>query len=109
MTITLGDEDPHIVIRNLLILALLGKADMSRCVDTALHIWYSSVIPISYGLEAALMLKSLMTNNQSAPYKVTKTSTILGGRTLALSKFASEFHRNMHDAAETMLNMVNVS
>lgn len=47
----LNDHNPYIVLRNLLLLLILGKyADQHSVVDVALHFWYSTFVPVHYEL-----------------------------------------------------------
>ncbi|KAL6308530.1 hypothetical protein BKA93DRAFT_762976 [Sparassis latifolia] len=49
LTILLNDRDPHIVLRNIVLLLLLGNiSDEVMAADIALHFWYSVFMPSEY-------------------------------------------------------------
>jgi hypothetical protein len=49
LTILLNDHTPHVVLRNMLLLSILGRTEnRAKAVDVALHTWYSAFIPSEY-------------------------------------------------------------
>jgi hypothetical protein len=49
LAILLNDHAPHVVLRNMLLLSILGKTEnRAKAVDVALHTWYSAFIPSDY-------------------------------------------------------------
>jgi hypothetical protein len=49
LTILLNDNAPHVVLRNMLLLSILGKTEnRAKAVDVALHTWYSAFVPSAY-------------------------------------------------------------
>lgn len=53
LTVILNDRDPHVSLRNILLLKLLGtdESDSRRSADIALHLWYSAFMPLEYRAE----------------------------------------------------------
>ena len=47
----LNDQTPHVVVRNVVLLLLLGNiSDETTAVNSALHFWYSAFMPSEYNL-----------------------------------------------------------
>ncbi|KAI0067092.1 hypothetical protein BV25DRAFT_1868112 [Artomyces pyxidatus] len=65
LTILLNDRQPFVVLRNVLLLLVLGKvADKSRAADLALHFWYSAYVPMEYHIQMVTVILELL---ESAP------------------------------------------
>jgi Domain of unknown function (DUF4470) len=60
ITILLNDREPMIVIRNILLLMLLGTTkDIPRAAEIALHFWYSAFLRLPHQLQLMGVLKRL--------------------------------------------------
>jgi hypothetical protein len=61
----LNDHATRIVLRNILLLSILGKAkDITITADVALHAWYSVFLPPEYHLQVASHAAELVQNHQ---------------------------------------------
>ena len=82
LTVVLNDYNPHIVLRNVLLLMILGTyADRHSAVDVALHIWYSAFIPIQYEFpvqEALLRFTKQLGSGGTISYQLSSTSSMTG-------------------------------
>lgn len=55
--ILLNDREPLIVLRNILLLLILGKVtDKVKAADIALHMWYSAFVPAEYDIATLSIL-----------------------------------------------------
>jgi hypothetical protein len=64
LSITLNDHNYPIVLRNILLLSLLGTGDSAKAADVALHVWYSAFIPMEYHLQATSHAADILTSRQ---------------------------------------------
>lgn len=63
INILLNDMAPHVVFRNLLLLAILGgNSDHCKTADIALHAWYSAFIPSDYSLQLSITAANIIKN-----------------------------------------------
>lgn len=83
LTIVINDRVPHVTLRNMLLLLILGKtSDKRQAADVALHLWYSAFVPIVYYYQALACLTTFMntikSEDKSWNVKLTDTSSISG-------------------------------
>jgi len=61
LNILLNDREPIIVLRNIVLLQLLGSIpDHVRAAEIALHYWYSAFVPFEYSLQMQAAMRDLM-------------------------------------------------
>ena len=61
LCIVLNDRAPHVVVRNVVLLLLLGNiSDETTAVHSALHFWYSAFMPSEYQLLISSEIGSFM-------------------------------------------------
>ena len=71
LTIVLNDRERYIVVRNILLLLILGSTlDTTDAANVALHAWYSAFIPGEHLLEIQLLVTDLVTevNGESGKF-----------------------------------------
>jgi hypothetical protein len=110
LTITLNDQAPMIVLRNALLLSLLGRTrDVSQAADVALHSWYSAFIPMEYQLQVlALATELLAAGKQGKPFdiklgahatmktRLDPTEFLYLARTMTSKYTAADVNQEMH-------------
>ncbi|KAI0046116.1 hypothetical protein FA95DRAFT_1494462, partial [Auriscalpium vulgare] len=83
ITILVNDGEPYVLLRNILLLLILGKVpDKQKAADVALHFWYSALLPSDYGkflrnLCEELLL-STVANGGSVALPLSATSSLRG-------------------------------
>ncbi|KDQ54026.1 hypothetical protein JAAARDRAFT_408569 [Jaapia argillacea MUCL 33604] len=61
LTILLNDREPYVVIRNLVLLLLLGTVvDHTVAAEVALHFWYSAFVPSENSLHTSMTISTLL-------------------------------------------------
>jgi hypothetical protein len=72
LNILLNDRIPHIVVRNLVLLIILGQTtDLNKSVDIALHAWYSAFLPMDYLIHVMITATNFITAQApSEPFEV---------------------------------------
>ncbi|KDQ11254.1 hypothetical protein BOTBODRAFT_463500 [Botryobasidium botryosum FD-172 SS1] len=61
LNILLNDREPIIVLRNIVLLQLLGTIpDHTRAAEIALHYWYSAFVPFEYNLQMQTAMRELI-------------------------------------------------
>ncbi|KIM76000.1 hypothetical protein PILCRDRAFT_78276 [Piloderma croceum F 1598] len=81
LTILLNDREPLVVIRNILLLIILGTIEDSvQAAEVALHFWYSAFVPMVHGsIVARIVIKLLeRVNGHSFSMDLGKNSIVTG-------------------------------
>ncbi|TCD70997.1 hypothetical protein EIP91_000495 [Steccherinum ochraceum] len=79
ITIVVNDIDPYIVVRNMVLLSILGSSlDSADAANVALHSWYSACVPSEYLLVTAAIMADY-TRSSPKPGRVKFTKN-LGSR-----------------------------
>jgi hypothetical protein len=110
LTILLNDREPLIVIRNILLLIILGTIeDSAQAAEVALHFWYSAFVPILHrSIVTRIIMKlvervnghslSMDLGNNSIVTGILSTSTLanlamMSKSVLSIGDASNEIHR----------------
>lgn len=79
ISILLNDREPIIVVRNIILLVILGTiSEKEIATDLALHFWYSAMVPAEYDVQLQqVLLRFVETLDRSEP-DILSMSTPLG-------------------------------
>lgn len=106
----MNDREPIIVLRNILLLLILGTVpDKEKAADLALHIWYSSFIPREYDLQAEVILTKLfmtldLDTNMEAPF-----SAPLGESSTLLGQFNAPMMRELYATSKAQCSITDAA
>lgn len=90
LTFLINDADPHIVLRNTILLQTLGCIeDKAKAVDIALHTWYSAFLPEDYYAQISKLAITLKDHKQS--FQLGPNATLDAAALFQLSRHSQLF------------------
>jgi Domain of unknown function (DUF4470) len=94
LNVLLNDREPFIVIRNIILLLLLGTvSEKVQAAELALHFWYSAFVPVQYHTQLQCVLLPFLTGlarDSSISLSLGSHSTMSGAITpRAISVFSA--------------------
>lgn len=79
ISILLNDREPIIVVRNIILLLILGTmSEKEIATDLALHFWYSAMVPTEYDLQLQQILLGFVETLDRSELDILSMSTSLG-------------------------------